>query len=254
MKLAIMQPYFMPYIGYFQAIKAVDKYILYSNLTFIKEAWMNRNRVRLKDGRTCYILVPLVHKSSNALISETMIDNTKHWRKDLLNTIYFGYKKSECFDEVYPLMEELLSVEADRLADLNSLTIKGIAAYLDITTEIESDNTRYLELEDRLNTIENGYASFPYMEKTKPIKKVARVLEICRCEGCDFFVNAIGGRELYSKDEFSEYGISLNFVQTNEITYPQYGYECDPKLSIIDVLMHNGKEGTKKLLDEYTLV
>ena len=254
MKLAIMQPYFMPYIGYFQAIKAVDKYILYSNLTFIKEAWMNRNRVRLKDGRSCYILVPLSHKSSNTLISDIYIDNTKHWRKDVLNTIFFGYKKSEFFDEFYPLLEEMLSVEVDKLTDLNALTLKGIASFLDIKTEIESNNTKYLELEEKLNTIETGYSLFPYMEKTRPIKKVARVLEICRCEGCDFFVNAIGGKVLYSKEEFAEYGISLNFVQTNEISYPQYGYECDPSFSIVDVLMHNGKEGTKKLLDEYTLV
>ena len=254
MKLAIMQPYFMPYIGYFQAIKAVDKYILYSNLTFIKEAWMNRNRVRLKDGRLCYILVPLQHKSSNTLISDTLIDNTKHWRKDILNTVFMSYKKSEYFEEIYPLLERLLNSEVDRLTDLNASTIKGISKFLDISTVIETDNSAYLELEKELKTIESDYSSFSYMEKTRPIKKVARVLEICRREGCDFFVNAIGGKALYSKEEFAEYGIALNFVQTNAFTYPQYGHCFEPNLSIVDVLMHNGKEGTKKLLNEYTLV
>ena len=83
---------------------------------------------------------------------------------------------------------------------------------------------------------------------------MARVLEICRREGCDFFVNAIGGKALYSKEEFAEYGITLNFVQMNVFTYPQYGHCFEPNLSIVDVLMHNGKEGTKKLLDEYTLI
>lgn len=254
MKLAIMQPYFMPYIGYFQAIKAVDKYILYSNLNFIKEAWMNRNRVRQRDGRLCYIMVPLQHKSSNTLIFDILIDNSKHWRKDILNTILFSYKKSEYFEEIYPLLEGLLITEVDSLTDLNALTIMGISEFLDIPTVIESDYTRYFELEENLKSVENDYSFYPYMEKTKPIKKVARVLEICRREGADFFVNAIGGQSLYSKTEFAEYGISLNFVHTNSISYPQYGQEFVPNLSIIDVLMHNGKEGTKKLLDEYTLI
>lgn len=254
MKLAIMQPYFMPYIGYFQAIKAVDKYILYSNLTFIKEAWMNRNRVRFRDGRLCYIIVPLQHKSSNALISDTFIDNTKHWRKDVLNTVFMSYKKSEYFETIYPLLESLLNSDVDKLSDFNALTIKGISSFLDIPTVIESDNSAYFEMEKKLETIDTDYSSFPYMERTRPKKKVARVLEICRREGCDFFVNAIGGKVLYSKEEFAEYGIALNFVQTNSFTYPQYGRCFEPNLSIIDVLMHNGKEGTKKLLDEYTLI
>lgn len=254
MKLAIMQPYFMPYIGYFQAIKAVDKYILYSNLNFIKEAWMNRNRVRQKDGRVCYVLVPLQHKSSNTLIYDILIDNSKHWRKDILNTLFFSYKKSEHFEEIYTLLESMLSVEVASLTELNTLTIKGISDYLEIPTVIESDFTRYFELEEELKSIGIDYSSYPYMERTRPIKKVARVLEICRREGADIFVNAIGGQALYSKKEFAEYGISLYFVQTNSISYPQYGHEFDPNLSIIDVLMHNGKEGTKRLLDEYALI
>ena len=92
------------------------------------------------------------------------------------------------------------------------------------------------------------------MEKTKPIKKVARVLEMCSCENSNYFINAIGGQELYSKEEFKEYGIDLYFIKMDNIEYKQFSNEFVPNLSIIDVLMHNGKEGTKELLNRYTLV
>ena len=254
MRLAIMQPYFMPYIGYFQAISAVDKYILYSNLNFIKEAWMNRNRILLNDGRIYQFTVPLLHKSSNCLIRDIMVDNSKPWAKNLLTTISSNYKKAPFFEETYALIETLLSAEHHSLSSLNSTTLRAIANHLDIKTIIEDDNSRFLEMEDKLSRLDNGYDDFPFLKLTSPIRKVARVIEMCRLEGADLFINAIGGQELYSKNEFKQYGIDLYFIQTNEISYKQYKDHFEPNLSIIDVLMNNGKEGTKYLLKEYTLI
>lgn len=255
MKLAIMQPYFMPYIGYFQAISAVDKYILYSNLNFIKEAWMNRNRLLLKDGRIYQFTVPLLHKSSNQMIGEVKIDNTKPWAKNLLLTIASNYNKSPYFSETYPLLEELLNRRYDFLYELNAACVTGIADFLGLRTVIEYDNSRFLDMEEDLSTIDtHGYERFPYMEKTSPIKKTARVIEMCRREGAQTFINAIGGQALYDKVEFSKYGIDLKFVKTGEIAYPQHHDFQEPNLSIIDVLMFNGKEGTRELLEKYTLV
>lgn len=253
MKLAIMQPYFMPYIGYFQAIKAVDKYILYSNLTFIKDGWMNRNRIQLRDGKVLTITVPLLHKSSNTMIYDVQVDNSKPWQKKLLKTLLLNYKPAAYFDEIYPLLEAILSKKYDTLTELNAKTIKAIAAYLDIETEIEVDNSRFLDMEKLLDIVEDDYSVMPFL-KTHPVRKVARVLEMCRREDCHDFINAIGGRALYSKDEFRLYGIDLHFVKTHDFTYPQLVDGFESNLSIIDVLMHNGKEGTKRLLNEYTLV
>lgn len=253
MKLAIMQPYFMPYIGYFQAIKAVDKYILYSNLTFIKHGWMNRNRLQQPNGQILNINVPLKHKSSNSMIYDVEVDNTQDWQKKLRRAIFFNYKSAVYFDETYPFLERLLSTNYDLLSDLNVETIKAITSYLDINTIVESDNTRFLEMERLLEVVEDDYSVFPYL-KTRPTRMVARVLEMCRMEGCNEYVNAIGGQELYHKEEFKLNGIDLHFVQTHEFTYPQLAPGFEPNLSIIDVLMHNGKEGTKKLLNEYTLI
>ena len=110
-------------------------------------------------------------------------------------------------------------------------------------------------MENDLCDIDNGnYSKFQYLELTRPIKKVARVISMCKFENSSFFINAIGGQVLYDKLEFEEYGISLKFIKTNQIEYDQRNEPFEPNLSIIDVLMHNGKEGTKKLLNEYTLV
>lgn len=253
MKLAIMQPYFMPYLGYFQAIAAVDKYIIYENLTFIKDAWMNRNRLVQKNGTILQINVPLLHKSSNTLISDVKIDNSQKWSDKILKMLVLNYKGAKYYEEVYNLIQEIFSIKYDTLHQLNSVSIIKIARYLDIDTEIIFDNSNYIEFEEKLNSFDD-YSIFPSLEKTKPIKKVARVLEMCSCEKSNYFINAIGGQELYSKEEFKKYGIDLYFIKMDNVEYKQFSNEFIPNLSIIDVLMHNGKEGTKELLNKYTLV
>ena len=256
MRLAVMQPYFMPYIGYFQAIAAVDKYILYSNLTFIKEAWMNRNRLLMRDGTIVLTTVPLHSKSSNAMIYDVEIDNTKPWKEKLLRTVQMCYSRKPYYEETRALLSHLLSPEYRLLKDLNAATIVGIARHLGIATEIETDNSGYLDLENQLRDIESDYSPLPYLEKTRPIRKVARVIAMCRREGADHFINAIGGQQLYSPDEFAQYGIRINFVQTHPIQYRQDTKtgQFVPNLSIIDVLMNNGREATQSLLTQYTLV
>ena len=254
MRLAVMQPYFMPYIGYFQAIGAVDKYILYGNLPFIKKQWMNRNRIRLCNGEVYPIIVPLKHKSSKTLIHDVVVDNSQPWERSLLKTLLMNYKRAYGFNEVFPFIESLLSIRYETLMELNVETIRSISRYLDIQTEIDSDNRRFDDLEEVLKSIESDYSNLPYLWTTKPVKKTARVIEICRREHSCHYINAIGGQALYDKNEFLSYGIRLDFIRTNEITYPQYSYPFEPNLSIIDVLMHNGKEGTKELLKEYTLI
>lgn len=251
-----MQPYFMPYLGYFQAIAAVDKYILYDQLTYIQSGWINKNRIRQRNMPVSNIVVPLIDKSSNTLIANTLIDNSKPWQKKILKALQLGYGKSAYYSEIMPLMEEILTREYNTISELNAYSIKRICEFLEIPTEIDSNVERYLDLEERLCDIENSdYSRFVHLH-TMPIKKVARVLEICKAEESNFFVNAIGGQELYDKTEFKQYGIDLYFIKMNSV---QYSQNCkdgsfEPGLSIIDVLMHNGKEGTKQLLNEYTLI
>lgn len=257
MKLAIMQPYFMPYLGYFQAIAAVDKYILYDQLTYILNGWINRNRIRHRNLPPSYIIVPLKQKSSYELIANTLIDNSKPWKTKTLRTLQNAYAKASFFSESMPFFEDIFSKDYETISELNCASIKQICEYLDIPTIIDADASNYFELEEELKKVEAGdYSSFPYLSETLPEKKVARAIAICKKESADVFINAIGGMELYDKTEFLRYGINLFFIKMNEFRYSQKSNDgsFEPNLSIIDVLMHNGKERTKQLLAEYTLV
>ena len=241
-----MQPYFFPYIGYFQAIKAVDKYILYENLNYIKEGWMNKNRIQIKKQKPNYISVSLQKKSSNKKIKHVELNNLFNWKKKLINKVYLNYKGSAFFYEVFPLIEDCINIEADLLHNYNSDIIKKIAGFLEIETEIQSENREYLDLEYNL---EKGF-----LDLGENDIKTNRALEICKKERADVFINAIGGRELYSKARFKKEGIDLYFVKTNEISYIQFSDQFYPNLSIIDVLMNCGKENTKSLLNNYELI
>ena len=255
MKLAIMQPYFFPYLGYFQAINAVDKYILYGNLDYITEGWMHRNRILVKNQKPIYINVNVIGRSSNKKINEMeLVENTR-WKKKLLNTIELNYRGSKFFNDVFPLIVQLINADRKLLFDYNCHIIKEICQFLEIQTIIETNNSKYLDLEKELEeTKNNTHSNSSEFISNNPIKKVARVIKICQTENSRTFINAIGGTQLYNKEDFKNYGIDLYFVETKPYLYEQFSNEFHPGLSIIDVLMHNGKNKTKQLLNNYNLV
>ncbi len=255
MKLAIMQPYFFPYLGYYQAIYAVDKYILYDNLAYIKEGWMNKNRFLVVNGEPAYFFVEVKKKSSFKKISDIELVDGNWWRKKILKSIFYNYKTRPFFDEICPIVERVVNAEVRFLTELNSKSIKEVCDYLDIKTEVTTDTSKYFQLEKDLSCDELEIsARFPTIRLNNPEKKVIRVIEICHAEGAETFINAIGGRELYDKAEFERNNIKLFFIQTNPYSYKQSAEMFYPHLSIIDVLMNCGKDGAKKLLNEYTLI
>jgi hypothetical protein len=254
MKLAIMQPYFFPYIGYFQAINAVDKYILYDNLNFIKDGWMNRNRFLLKNGDPCYFRVALKEKSSFKRIYEIELIDDKRWKKKMLGSVAHNYKKAEYFEEVYDLIEKVINYPTNKLTELNYQSIKHVCDYLRIKTVISTDREKYNDLETKLGADIISEKDFPYLKIADCERKVIRILEICRLENADMFINAIGGMDLYSKDVFLKNGIELNFIKTKIIKYKQFNNDFVPDLSIIDVMMFNSKEKIKELLNHYELI
>ena len=244
MKLAIMQPYFMPYIGYFQAMAAVDKYLLYDKVAFIKKGWINRNRIYIQNVGTQFITIPLKNKSSFTNILDVQIDNTTDWRSKMLNLIYYNYKRSPFFDVVYPLMENSIKQSSELISEYNFVVLNQIATFLDINTPIElCTDPMYEGIEEQLAKYDDSL-----------LRKYDRIKFICQANNADNYINPIGGQELYDKQIFAQQGITLNFVQTQVIPYPQLAPEFIPNLSIIDVLMHNGKAGTKQLLNAYTLI
>jgi hypothetical protein len=254
MKLAIMQPYFFPYIGYFQAISAVDKYILYDNLNFIKKEWVNRNRYLEKNRNSCYFHVPLKDKSSFKKIHEIELIGDDKWKKKILNFLFFNYKKAKYFDDVYPLIEYVINYPTNKLTEINFQSIKSVCDYLNIKTEITTDNVKYNDIEIKLTAENIDGKDFPDLKLIDWQRKVVRVLEICRIERANIYINAIGGINLYSKEVFLQNGIDLKFIKTKNIEYKQFDTDFVPDLSIIDVMMFNSPEEIRKLLNQFELV
>lgn len=249
MKLAIMQPYFFPYIGYFQLISSVDKFIVYDDLNFIKKKWINRNRILIRNSGPHFISVPVSDKSSARKISETLIDNSWNWRDKLKKTIRMNYKKALMFNEVFPLVEQLIDFKTDRLAEFNFNLISSICQHVHIKTMIVQGSSDYHDLEQKLTDPEFISGSYPGYDV-----KTARILEICKMSKASSYYNAPGGMSLYSPRDFSAHGIELKFVKTCPLEYRQFSPEFIPDLSVIDVLMYNSSGEISLLMTNYELV
>jgi hypothetical protein len=245
MRLAGSQPYFFPYIGYFQLIHAVDEFILYDHFQYIKGGWIERNRIAMPSGgsKELFIRVPLKKRSSNKWIRDLVIDNSVLWRQKLIKCLRHGYARSPFFDELFPFFEDLVMKEYDLLTDLNSDTIRAVARLLEIRTRIVCASREGLTVEDDLRTANDSCEI-----------KTRRIFLLCRKEKADTFVNATGGQALYSKEEFREQGIRLLFLRTHKYTGSGETKKPVPLLSIVDMLFNCGVDGTKEMLDYYDLI
>lgn len=231
-KLAIMQPYFLPYIGYFQLLAAVDKFVVLDDVNYINRGWINRNRLLL-NGVAHTFTVPLRGASQNRLICEIELDDTQGWRGKLLRTIRQAYGKAPYYAPVSALMENLINYPATRLDAFLLNSIREIVRYLSLGVEIVNTSRIY---------------------KNAHLKGQERILDICRQERADTYINPIGGMGLYDRTRFAERGLSLYFLRSRPISYSQGKGEHIPWLSIMDLLMFNEPAVTRRLLTEMDLV
>jgi len=232
MKIGIMQPYFFPYIGYFALIKAVDKFVLYDDVAYIKNGWINRNRIKVGNNDN-YITVPVTNASTNYLINEVKIVNYVNFKTRLFKTLEQNYKKAPSYIRIIDLLMDIFRGSFDYMNDLNRKALSGVIDYLDINTEVITSSS---------------------INKNKELRSEAKVIDICKVLNGDVYINPIGGRELYSKENFQKEGICLKFIKMNDIIYEQGKGDFIPNLSIIDVLMWNLKEDVKGMLNNYVLI
>jgi len=231
MKVGIMQPYFFPYIGYWQLINAVDKFVIYDDVNFIKGGWINRNKI-LVNGQARYINLQMYKASPNKLINEIEVLGNKVYNKKLLKTIESSYRKAPYYSEVYPIIESIIKQDENNLAKYLINSIREVCKYLGISTQILVSSE---------------------IEKNNNLRGQDKVIEICKVLRADQYINAIGGIELYSRKDFESNGILLNFLRTKSIRYKQFNDNFLPNLSIIDVIMFNSVQETKRLMEEYEL-
>ena len=232
MKVAIMQPYFFPYIGYFQLINAVDTFVIYDDVNYIKKGWINRNNI-LVNGKIFLFTIPLKEVSQNKYINQISIDEHVNWEIDLLKTITLSYKNAQYFQQIFPLVQEIINQKEPNLAKNIKYSLDKICSYLSISTKIIISSD---------------------IDKDNDLKGQDKIIEICKKLGATNYTNAIGGKELYNKDVFLDNNIELNFISTNPIIYNQFKNDFIPWLSIIDVLMFNSVEQINDFLNKYELL
>ncbi len=230
MKLAIMQPYFFPYIGYFQLISAVDKFVFYDDVNYINRGWVNRNRI-LINGESRYITVYQKGASQNKLINEIEIIDT---RSKLRKTILNAYSKAPYFKEAWFLVERILDYETNNISELAEFSVVQTCEYLGLNTRFELSSKSY--------------------GQTADLKKEKRLITICNINNARDYINPIGGVELYDKKTFMENGVNLFFLKPAPITYGQFGGTFVENLSIIDVVMFNSCEKIRTMLKCYELL
>lgn len=232
-KIGIMQPYFMAYIGYYQLINSVDKFIIYDNIQYTKKGWINRNRI-LCDNKERLISLPIKKDSDYLNVCDRELSES--WVNDkvkMLNIIKTTYGKSPYFNEVYPLISRCINNSETNLFKFIYDSILEMNKFLDIKTKMIISST---------------------LDINHDLKSQDKVLALCLNQNADTYINSIGGVELYDKKTFKEHNIELNFIKSNPINYKQFNNEFIPWLSIIDVLMFNSKEEIKNYLNQYTLI
>ncbi len=228
-----MQPYIFPYLGYFQLIHAVDTFVFYDDVNFIKKGWINRNRIKVRNEESLFT-VPLVKASQNKQINETLVSIDQKWLNQFLRTLELNYKKAAYFDEVFSLIESVIISNKETIAELAAKSITTVTEYLDLKRDFKISSESF--------------------SNTKDLGKVERLIAITLQNRSNNYINPSGGKELYSKEQFLSAGIQLNFIKHELKDYPQIGEPMIPGLSIIDVLMHNPKEEVQKLLVNYELI
>ncbi len=230
--VAIMQPYFLPYLGYFQLIAAVDKFIVLDDVNFIQRGWINRNRM-LMNGAPHLFTLPLRGASQNRLICDLELVADAVWREKLLRSLRQAYGRAPYYAQVSDMLDDILRFPSVRLDLflLNSLQL--VMRYLALDTAVVPTSRLY------------GNAG---------LSGEQRIIDICQREGASDYVNPIGGVSLYQRAHFEQHAIALHFLHSRAVSYPQGKNQHISGLSIVDVLMYNAPSTVQQLLKEKDLL
>lgn len=231
-KVAIVQPYFFPYIGYFQLINSVDTFVFYDDVNFIKKGWIHRNRI-LNDGSDLLFTIPLKKASQNKLINEIEINIDENWKSTFFNCIMHNYKRAPHFNEVNNILESVLSSNCESISELAINSVMQTCAYLEIDTELIISSEMFGD--------------------NKLMRRDDRLIDITKRLNGKAYLNPQNGKSLYSKPYFKENEIDLFFILPELKEYTQFKHPFVAGLSIIDLMMFNSKETIQYYLTNYHL-
>lgn len=233
LKLSIMQPYFVPYLGYFSLIKHTDHMILLDSVKFIRHGWIERNRILKPDSDWQYIRVPLKKHSSDSLISVIEIDDTLKWKEKIFSQLLHYKKRAPFYNETIKLLENALDIDTNSIVKLNENILMVICEYLDLQVNLSV----FSEMD---------------MHIQKPNAADEWALNICTLiDGVTEYWNLEGGAKFFNPKKYTDAGIDIKFMKTNLRGYPQKRRNFEAGLSIIDVLMFNNAKEINMMLDDY---
>lgn len=232
MKLAIMQPYLFPYLGYFQLIHAADKFVFYDDVNFIKNGWINRNRLLL-GGKPHYFTVPLSDASPFDAIDDIRFEAPgERWKRKMRATFEQAYAQAAHRDEGLKLLDAVLAADTESIADLARDSVLRVMEHVGLEREMVSTS--------------RGYSN-------DDLRGPERVIDICRQEGATTYMNLPGGRALYDPAAFVAAGIDLRFIDSRFPPYKQGSRDFVPGLSILDAVMHCPTVEVRGMVDQYAL-
>ena len=232
MKLAVMQPYFLPYVGYFQLVAAVDEWIIYDNIKYTKKGWINRNRL-LQNGKDVKFGLPLKNASDFLTIGQRELTAEFDKRK-FLNLFAEAYRRAPQFEPTFSLLEQIVHFKDRNLFGFLHHSIASLCDFLSIPTQITVSSTVPIDHD---------------------LTGQDKVLSFCKQKQATQYINAIGGVELYRREDFHANQVDLRFLKTRPIAYQQFDNEFVPWLSIIDVLMFNPVSVVKGfVLNDFELI
>lgn len=224
---AVMQPYLFPYIGYYQLVYSADNFIIYDDVTFIKQSYINRNSI-LINGEASRFSLPVLGASSNKFIKDLSYGSADK----LLKTIKQSYSKAPYYEDVIEIIESVLTNEDRHIAKINHLSISKVFEYLKIEKSIHFSSA---------------------LDYDRTAERAERLIELTKNHGCERYVNSLGGQSLYEKSYFFNRGIQLNFIETKINKYRQLSDVFTPCLSMIDIIMFCDRYEIVEMLKKYEL-
>ena len=232
MKTVIMQPYFFPYLGYWQMILTADTFVIFDDVNFIKRGWINRNNI-LINGSAHLISLPLLAASQNKHIKDIWVTDSLKDKEKLLKTIEVAYKKAPFFNDVFPIVYDTVLSKDNNLARLLRNQFESVFNYLDVKAKVLFSSD---------------------IDKNEDLRAQDKIIDICKRLNTTHYINAIGGIDLYDQQSFANEGMKLSFIKMRPIDYKQFNNEFVPNLSFIDVLMFNSRRDVGLMLNEFDLI
>lgn len=235
MTLAIMQPYFLPYLGYYALIKATDKFIILDEVQYINKGWIARNRILKPGGGWQYILIPVEKHPQITLIKDIKISNSANWQKRIINQLEHYKKTAPYYKQVIALLESAFSLNLESITLQNVHLLSETCKYIGIQFQHEIFSEMDLIIE-RVNEPDEWS------------------LNIAKANKASCYINPQGGTAFYNNSKFTKNGIELKFLKIHLSEYNQYRNIFEPGLSIIDLMMFNSPEVICEMLNQYEFI